>query len=84
MYIFQEPAQYEYSYDVNDVYSGLEFGHQETREYEAAQGEYRVLLPDGRTQIVSYEADDSGFRPDIRYEDPAGGYSNGNALGGPY
>ena len=34
------------------------------------EGEYRVLLPDGRLMIVSYFVDgDSGFQPTITYED---------------
>ena len=35
-------------------------------------GEYKVQLPDGRVQIVSYEADDYGFRPTVHYEYPHG------------
>ena len=31
-------------------------------------GEYKVKLPDGRIQVVSYEADHEGFRPRITYE----------------
>ena len=31
-----------------------------------------MQLPDGRVQIVSYEADDYGFRPTVHYEYPGG------------
>lgn len=36
-----------------------------------ATGTYHVLLPDGRTQIVDYIADQAGYRPMIRYEGTA-------------
>ena len=32
------------------------------------KGEYKVKLPDGRVQVVSYEADHYGFRPRVTYE----------------
>lgn len=42
------------------------------------KGEYRVLLPDGRTQIVTYYADwQTGFHADVRYEGTAH-YPEGN------
>ena len=40
--------------------------------YSAPQGEYRVELPDGRTQIVTYHADhENGFVADVKYEGEA-------------
>lgn len=40
----------------------------EQRDGDLATGEYHVLLPDGRTQKVQYEADSNGYRPMITYE----------------
>ncbi|XP_047509477.1 pro-resilin-like isoform X1 [Pieris napi] len=64
-----EPANYNFGYMVNDVLQGTEFGHREERQEETAEGEYHVVLPDGRKQTVSYKADERGFKPQISYED---------------
>lgn len=73
----QEPANYEFSYEVEASEYGTVFGQEETRQYENARGSYHVLLPDGRTQIVEYEADEDGYKPHIRYEDTAGARESG-------
>ncbi|XP_059045873.1 pro-resilin-like [Achroia grisella] len=64
-----EPANYNFGYMVNDHQEGTDFGHHEERQEEKAMGEYHVVLPDGRKQTVSYEADERGFKPQISYED---------------
>ncbi|XP_053620681.1 pro-resilin-like isoform X1 [Plodia interpunctella] len=64
-----EPANYNFGYMVNDYQEGTDFGHHEERQEEKALGEYHVVLPDGRKQTVSYEADERGFKPHISYED---------------
>ncbi|XP_076234321.1 pro-resilin [Calliopsis andreniformis] len=66
-----DPANYEFSYEVQDSGAGLNFGHHETRKDDEATGTYHVLLPDGRTQIVDYVADGAGYRPMVRYEGTA-------------
>ncbi|KAF5302965.1 hypothetical protein FQA39_LY10143 [Lamprigera yunnana] len=79
-----EPANYNFEYHVQDNY-GNDFGHEEARQGDVAQGKYFVLLPDGRRQIVEYVADQSGYNPKISYEGTAhsfgdsgkGGYQNG-------
>ena len=54
------PASYKYGYDVKDDYTGVAFGADEGRDGYATSGKYQVLLPDGRTQIVTYTVD--GYR----------------------
>ncbi|KAJ8681976.1 hypothetical protein QAD02_017768 [Eretmocerus hayati] len=66
-----DPVNYEFSYEVQDAGAGLDFGHHEMRNEEAATGSYHVLLPDGRHQYVDYIADENGYRPMIRYEGTA-------------
>ncbi len=58
---------------MNDPYSGANFEKKESGDgLGAVSGEYRVLLPDGRTQIVSYRDDgNSGFVADVSYEGEA-------------
>ncbi len=45
------PAQYEYAYAVKDDYAAVDFDAQEKRDGDATEGGYRVVLPDGRTQV---------------------------------
>ena len=70
---YAEPAKYEYNYAVKDEYAGVDFDANESRDGYATNGGYRVVLPDGRTQIVSYTvADDySGYVADVQYEGEA-------------
>merc|ERR1712227_211199 len=63
---------YNYQFGVNDPeYSGAVFSHQENREDYNTQGEYRVNLPDGRVQIVSYTAGPEGYVAEVTYEGTA-------------
>ncbi len=64
------PRPFAYEYGVKDEYSGAYFDKKETQdEYGVVAGEYRVALPDGRTQIVTYHADhENGYIADVKYE----------------
>ncbi|XP_057367231.1 uncharacterized protein LOC130688275 [Daphnia carinata] len=42
--------------------------HSQKLEQGRTRGEYRIFLPDNRWQIVSYVADDDGYRATVRYE----------------
>merc|ERR1712183_21371 len=63
---------YNYQYGVNDPeYSGAVFSQQEKRADYDTNGEYRVNLPDGRVQIVTYSAGPEGYVADVKYEGEA-------------
>ena len=78
---YEGPANYNFAYAVADDYSGVNFGHNEARDGYATNGQYNVLLPDGRTQTVTYNVGDdySGYVADVQYSgeakyDPAPAY----------
>lgn len=57
---------YKFEYDVN--HGDNQFGHREQNDGKVTSGSYRVALPDGRTQIVTYRADHNGYNADVTYE----------------
>merc|ERR1712186_247656 len=65
------PPVYNYEYGVNDPHYGPVFSQKESRDNYDTAGEYRVNLPDGRVQIVSYTANADGYVADVRYEGEA-------------
>merc|ERR1712038_1082544 len=71
------PAYHEPAYDTPAAYAyeygGANFGQNEARDGYATNGGYRVALPDGRTQIVTYTVADgySGYIADVKYEGEA-------------
>merc|ERR1712025_207077 len=63
-----EDAIYTYQYAVKDDYSGNDLGAQEARERELTNGQYNVLLPDGRLQTVTYTVNGGeGYVADVQY-----------------
>ncbi len=49
-----EPVKpYAFAYEVIDPLGDTNFGHRESSDGVVVEGEYRVALPDGRTQIVT-------------------------------
>jgi len=65
------PPVYNYEYGVNDPNYGPVFSQKESRDNYDTAGEYRVNLPDGRVQIVSYSAGPDGYVADVKYEGEA-------------
>ena len=67
-----EPASYNYQWTVNDDYSSNNYGQTESRDGDKTTGSYYVLLPDGRTQTVTYTVDGyGGYVADVTYEGQA-------------
>ncbi|BES89073.1 Insect cuticle protein [Nesidiocoris tenuis] len=62
------PKNYAFSYAVKDGDHGDDFSHSQAHHGAQTKGEYRVKLPDGRVQVVSYTADDNGYKADVRYD----------------
>merc|ERR1719348_799272 len=71
-YVKEAPQPFAYEYGGADEY-GRHFAKTEAQdENGVVQGEYRVELPDGRVQIVTYHADpEGGFVADVKYEGEA-------------
>ncbi|XP_034837640.1 cuticle protein 21-like [Maniola hyperantus] len=82
-----EPGMpFDFAYAVNE--DGNDFSHNAKSDGDVTRGEYRIALPDGRTQIVRYTADwKNGFNAEVIYEGEArypdqpsqqgGGYPSG-------
>ncbi|CAH0546774.1 unnamed protein product [Brassicogethes aeneus] len=58
---------YAFAYKVVDAITGDDFSHRQSQNDKATKGEYRVKLPDGRLQVVSYTADHDGYKAEVTY-----------------
>ncbi|XP_068248173.1 cuticle protein 7-like isoform X2 [Palaemon carinicauda] len=68
----QKGMPFAFDYTVKDHYKGLDFGHDSNSDGNLETGKYYVLLPDGRTQIVTYTADHyNGYQAEVTYEGEA-------------
>uniref|UniRef100_A0A0P6FZ27 Pollen-specific leucine-rich repeat extensin 1-like protein n=1 Tax=Daphnia magna TaxID=35525 RepID=A0A0P6FZ27_9CRUS len=65
------PQPYSFGYDVQDKETYNDFDHSEKSDSYGVTGSYRVALPDGRTQIVTYKADKDGYTADVKFEGEA-------------
>ncbi|KAB0792780.1 hypothetical protein PPYR_14739 [Photinus pyralis] len=66
-FLDENKKAYAFSYKVQDRFSGDDFSHSQKQDSKSTNGEYRVKLPDGRIQIVSYIADKNGYKADVKY-----------------
>lgn len=58
---------FNFQYAVNDAESANDYNHNAVSDGDVTRGEYRVQLPDGRTQIVKYTADwKNGYNAEVR------------------
>ena len=77
---------FDFNYAVKE--DGNDYSHNAISDGDVTRGEYRVQLPDGRTQIVTYTADwKNGFNAQVSYEGtpvfgPPGGSGGGGGGGG--
>jgi hypothetical protein len=62
---------YSFDWAVKDEPSYNDYSHQQSSDGKVVTGSYRVALPDGRTQIVTYKADEYGYVADVKYEGEA-------------
>lgn len=65
----ESPAEYEFSYSVNEPSTGDIKSHQESRKGNAVVGKYELIDSDGYRRIVEYTADEhTGFNAVVRRE----------------
>ncbi len=57
-----------FGYAVKDEYTYNDYSHDTKSDGKVRTGMYKTLLPDGRTQIVNYKADEYGYNADVQYE----------------
>merc|ERR1712128_34454 len=63
-----EKALYTYEYAVKDDYTSNDFGAREARDGALTNGQYNVVLPDGRLQTVTYTVSGGeGYVADVQY-----------------
>eukprot|EP00096_Caligus_rogercresseyi_P012299 TRINITY_DN5102_c0_g1_i1.p1 TRINITY_DN5102_c0_g1~~TRINITY_DN5102_c0_g1_i1.p1 ORF type:complete len:365 (-),score=35.64 TRINITY_DN5102_c0_g1_i1:148-1242(-) len=60
---------YQFGFQVN-YKNKVSHGHMEFQKGDKKVGQYKIQLPDGRLQVVSYEADAYGYRPVVRFIHP--------------
>ena len=65
------PMPYKFNWEVKDEPTKNDYAQEQESDGTVVTGMYRVALPDGRTQIVTYKADENGYVADVKYEGEA-------------
>ena len=58
---------YEFAWAVKDEPSYNDYSHQAKSDGKLTTGTYSVVLPDGRTQVVTYKDEGYGYVADVKY-----------------
>lgn len=81
----QSRGPYEFQFRVDDPDTFNNYEIQEAGDPNIVTGSYRINLPDGRTQVVSYEVHpDRGYEAKITYEGDARYPDSPNYVASPY
>lgn len=67
----QPGMPYNFNWAVQAPEFGNDYSHTQQSDGTTTTGEYRTLLPDGRTQIVRFTANADGYVADVTYEGEA-------------
>ena len=58
---------YDFAWAVKDEPSYNDYAHQAKSDGKLTTGSYRVVLPDGRTQVVTYKDEGDGYVATVEY-----------------
>ncbi|XP_066965732.1 cuticle protein 7-like [Macrobrachium rosenbergii] len=81
---YEKGMPFDFNYVVKDDYQNLDFGHKSNSDGKVVTGDYHVLLPDGRVQIVTYTAGGyNGYQAQVAYQGEAKPYAPAPSYGAP-
>ena len=63
----QTPMPFNLAWAVKDEPSYNDYSHQASSDGKVTTGSYRVVLPDGRTQVVTYKDEGYGYVANVEY-----------------
>ncbi|KAI9558672.1 hypothetical protein GHT06_015461 [Daphnia sinensis] len=64
----QVAMPYAFAWVVKDEPTRNDYAHQQESDGKVTTGSYRVVLPDGRTQMVAYRSDENGYVVDVKFQ----------------